>query len=365
MCFRHSPSRLLYSSGRFVGLASLLVNVVQSTTAQASMDPTAAVFQHNAEVRFTHSEEGVAHFAVFLLPKADSPGTSAPPRDRSQSPALGSASASPSASPSPTQPGIPSGTSPQAVAPQPPSPEKTMRVPIPPGISELRLIGSLPGVPRPQNKQANAPAEPSKPQNSANWIEPIQYPTFFFSAKNCAASPCQPQILSIRPGTLPPGTQAPQPTPAYSVHSYVFPGRINDSRTGEVVFESRAFFGRCLPRFRQGYVSFQREKIDRKKGLVSSVFVAEAPELPPDSLVATGSAPAAVAPPEGHLHETLIEKRHLPKIKSVIPFIKLNQCKEISGVHRSQLRRPLDLKPRHTLPESDDEDAGETPEPAN
>jgi hypothetical protein len=196
--------------------------------------------------------------------------------------------------------------------PAPSTPPLEVKVPLPAGISELTLIGGL---------QLES-----------------QHPTFFFSVKNCAATPCQKNLLSIHPVPKAPGS--------LPVQIYVFPGRILDARTGELVLESRAFLGKCHPNYGEAYWVFQREKIDRKRGLVSSVFVAEARESETST---------------SFLAEKLIEKRRAPRVKALAPFIKQKKCIEITGIHRTQLRRPLDLRPRHSLDE-DDSDEERTPE---
>ena len=97
-----------------------------------------------------------------------------------------------------------------------------------------------------------------------------------------------------------------------------FPGRLLDPTTRKVVYDSRAFYGRCL--IKQKYdalVVFQREHLDRKHSLQSSVYIAEA-------------APTM-------LEERLLE-RGLPSVRSVETRVRSKQCREISGKHR-----PFDL----------------------
>lgn len=55
------------------------------------------------------------------------------------------------------------------------------------------------------------------------------------------------------------------------------PGRLLDPKNRELVFESRLFFGRCLGTQKyDAIVSYQRERLDRKRGMQSSVYIAEA-----------------------------------------------------------------------------------------
>jgi len=108
---------------------------------------------------------------------------------------------------------------------------------------------------------------------------------------------------------------------------FVFPGKILDPKTKEVLLDSKAFYGRCLPEYGDIYLVLQKEKVDRRKGLQSSVFVAE--------------------PTPTHLKEKLMEKeRRLPKLNSILARVKKKECFEIEGRNRLMLRKPLDLTPR-------------------
>jgi hypothetical protein len=109
--------------------------------------------------------------------------------------------------------------------------------------------------------------------------------------------------------------------------SFVYPGKIVDTKTGAPVLESRAFFGRCIYRNpNPTYVVFQKERVDRRNGLQPSVFIA--------------------TPGEDHLSERLIE-RNLPRIQDTLKLVKAKVCQEIDGRNRNALRKPLDLILRH------------------
>jgi hypothetical protein len=117
--------------------------------------------------------------------------------------------------------------------------------------------------------------------------------------------------------------------------AFVYPGKIIDSKSRSVVLESRAFFGRCLARKSEpAYVVFQKERIDRRHGMQSSVFIA--------------------TPGEDHMDERLIE-RHLPRLQDTLRLVKTKACREIEGRHRQTLRKPLDLNLRRGT-DSDDAD---------
>jgi hypothetical protein len=115
---------------------------------------------------------------------------------------------------------------------------------------------------------------------------------------------------------------------------FVYPGKVLDPKSGGVVLESRAFFGKCLSTMREAYVVFQRERVDRR-GMQSSVFVAE--------------------PAKDHMSERLIERR-MPSVKTALQQVKRKQCTEIEGRKRLMHAKPLDLRPRRNIEEDEDED---------
>lgn len=118
--------------------------------------------------------------------------------------------------------------------------------------------------------------------------------------------------------------------------TFVFPGRIVDGKTRGVVLESRSFYGHCLYKEKQDvYLVFQKERVDRRSGLQSSVYIAQ-----------VGGT---------HLEERLIE-RHMPRIQDTMTLVKNKSCHEIPGRSRQMLRKPLDLKPRHAPSDDEDDD---------
>lgn len=106
------------------------------------------------------------------------------------------------------------------------------------------------------------------------------------------------------------------------IESFVYPGKIVDSKSGNVVLDSRAFFGKCLPKRDEVYVVYQREVVERKRGsrTQSSVFIAE--------------------PGTDYLDEKLIERR-LPNINETLRYVKKKTCQEIDGRHRRMLSKPV------------------------
>lgn len=108
--------------------------------------------------------------------------------------------------------------------------------------------------------------------------------------------------------------------------TFLYPGKILDFDTGRVVFESRAFLGRCLNKINVGvYVVFQREIIDKKRGFVNSVFIADASR-------------------SDHLEEHLMESR-FPRIQETLQWVKKKECIEILGKTRRMSRFSLSLHP--------------------
>ncbi len=131
---------------------------------------------------------------------------------------------------------------------------------------------------------------------------------------------------------------------------FVQPGKILDPKSKAILFDSRAFFGRCLPGgAAESYVVFQKELVEKKrhgrryKSIEPSVFVAE-----PN--------------PQG-LQEKLSELRSPGSLESrqrhTLAQVKRKQCFEIETRARPMLAKPLDLKARRDGDDADDED--ETP----
>lgn len=113
------------------------------------------------------------------------------------------------------------------------------------------------------------------------------------------------------------------------------PGRLLDPKNRELVFESRLFFGRCLGTQKyDAIVSYQRERLDRKRGMQSSVYIAEA-------------SPTM-------LDERLIE-RSLPSIRQILLKVRTKQCREIEGRNRTFDARFFNLNYRRGSEDNDED----------
>lgn len=123
---------------------------------------------------------------------------------------------------------------------------------------------------------------------------------------------------------------------------FSYPGKILDPKTRATLFESRAFFGKCMTGPGEEYIVFQRERLDRKRSLQPSVFIAK--------------------PGPTYLTEEIIERR-LPNIQTTLKLVKSKQCFEIEGRNRLMLRKAMDLKPRRGMNDEEEEEeaAEETP----
>lgn len=130
-------------------------------------------------------------------------------------------------------------------------------------------------------------------------------PYFLFSGRTCQDCSTDKGIFALRPNGDRPA-------------SYTYPGRTIDPKTRQVVLESRAFFGRCLAGRGDVLIYFQLERVDRRRSLQPSVFVAEAK---PD-----------------HLEDFLFERR-TPQLKNTLRQVKAGVCKEIPGETR-QISHP-------------------------
>ncbi len=121
---------------------------------------------------------------------------------------------------------------------------------------------------------------------------------------------------------------------------FVHPGRVVDPKSHAVLLDSRAFFGKCIGTAEDVYVVFQREKVDRRSRLQSSVFVA--------------------TPGKDLIHEKLYE-RHLPRIDATLKRVRAKNCVEVNGSNRMMLTKPLDLNPRRGDDKDDDAADDEAP----
>ena len=115
---------------------------------------------------------------------------------------------------------------------------------------------------------------------------------------------------------------------------FVYPGKITDTKKGQIVFDSRAFYGECIKGVKSAYVSFQKEIVDRRRGLQRSVFVAKPGDQKPQ--------------------EKLME-RGLPAVETALQLVKKKVCFEIPPKNRKVLSRPLDLSSQKGLEDDEDE----------
>ena len=161
-------------------------------------------------------------------------------------------------------------------------------------------------------------------------LSPDQLPVLLMAARPCTQCTEEKQIYAVRIDG------------ARTTH-FVYPGRILDPKTRAVLFEARSFFGKCRPQNAKAdlYVVYQRERLDRRRALQTSVFVA--------------------APNRDFLEEKLHE-RQLPGIKHTLAQVKRRQCWEISGRNRLMLRKPINLRPKRDGDEDDQDDEDEDEE---
>ncbi len=151
------------------------------------------------------------------------------------------------------------------------------------------------------------------------------YPYFLFSGKPCKECLDDKVIYSVRPNGNKPS-------------SFVYPGKILDPDNRSLLFEARAFYGKCLPGRGDLYISFQNEKEAKGKGMVASVFVAEAGK---DYLNEVFLEDGRVSRKRRRAHRS-----RLPSIKRTLQMVHNKSCVEIFGRNRLMLAKPLDLHPR-------------------
>jgi len=115
------------------------------------------------------------------------------------------------------------------------------------------------------------------------------------------------------------------------IASFTYPGKIKSHLNGRSLMESRVFFGKCINKHDQVLVVFQKDKVDRRRYLQSSVFVAEVGQE--------------------NLKEKLMVRRR-PSIKSALNKVRKKQCQEIKGFTRKSNRSlPSKEEDKPILPE--------------
>jgi hypothetical protein len=154
-------------------------------------------------------------------------------------------------------------------------------------------------------------------------------PYFLVSGRSCRDCLEDRTIYALRPSGGKPS-------------AFIYPGKIFEPKQRSLVLDSKAFFGKCIANRGDVYVVFQKERIDRRKGLQNSVFIAE-------------------AKPE-YFEEHLLENQRI-SLDYTLRMVKSKQCHEVSGRNRMILSQPLDLKPRvNTDNDPDEEDSPENGE---
>lgn len=128
---------------------------------------------------------------------------------------------------------------------------------------------------------------------------------------------------------------------------FIYPGKIVDSKTKQILLDSRGFFGNCISaEDNPGYLVLQKETIEKKRR-GRKVKVQET------------SAFQAI-PFHDRIRENLSELRRSGHYQSRLSFalkkVKQKQCTEIEVRNRVSLNRPLDLTPKHSLTDEDDAD---------
>lgn len=110
------------------------------------------------------------------------------------------------------------------------------------------------------------------------------------------------------------------------VQEFILPGRITDPKTKGIVFDARAFYGKCQSPNEDGYMVFQKEQVGAKRIRIrQSVFVAK--------------------PGSRYLEEKIYEKG-LPSLDRTLKQVKKKECFEITGLSRTADRvDPMRIQP--------------------
>ncbi len=139
-------------------------------------------------------------------------------------------------------------------------------------------------------------------------------PYIFLSGKHCQNCSEDRGIFAVRPLQN-------KPT------SFIYPGKIFDYQKRNLVFESRAFLGKCVPHKGDVFIVFQSEQVDRH-GMQPSVFIAEAAKYFLDETLF-----------EGHFSSKrkrnwVSVKGPVPSISTTLALVKKKSCIEIEGRNR-------------------------------
>jgi len=160
------------------------------------------------------------------------------------------------------------------------------------GLTDITVLAHLP-----------VTLDASRPESGiGHQAEPSDAPWVLLSAKPCKdCAMSEKDLFLIRPTTG-------------EMHQINQPGKIIDPKAGQLIHESKGYYGRCVEGRRPGVFVFQREKVDRKSRLASSFYAAE-------------TSPTV-------LTEVLLEKG-FPSLKNTLKLTKQGVCTEIPGINRT------------------------------
>lgn len=95
----------------------------------------------------------------------------------------------------------------------------------------------------------------------------------------------------------------------------VHPGEIREEK-GRLIYQGEAYFGKCLPKNEaQLFISFQKDRADRRRYLQRSVLIAEVKE-------------------NRMVDRLLVRRREKPKRRSVLKQVKKKVCQKIDPINR-------------------------------
>ena len=160
------------------------------------------------------------------------------------------------------------------------------------GLTDIAVLAHLP-----------VTLDASRPESGiGHQAEPSDAPWILLSAKPCKdCGTSEKDLFLIRPTTG-------------EMHQINQPGKIVDPKAGQLIHESKGYYGRCVEGRRPGVFVFQREKVDRKNRLASSFYAAE-------------TSPTV-------LTEILLEKG-FPSLKNTLKLTRQGTCSEIPGINRT------------------------------
>lgn len=157
----------------------------------------------------------------------------------------------------------------------------------------------------------SAPAGIAPPKPIETKLQNIEYlgelypeegvPFVLFSALPCQGCNDRRALYSVRADGNDP-------------QQFTFPGKIRDAKNGSTVFEGQTFYGSCVAGKPDMLITYQNERVDRRRHLQQSAFVATVQG--------------------GRMSEEILTSKS-PRMREVIKQVSKKKCFEVKGFTRN------------------------------